>query len=175
MENSRVRRFIPLGLGLLLIVLAFLYQSVGRTVLAPGAEQSADTAPVRYADERYGFDFTLPDSWRGYSVIVEEWVGYAQGEAGQEPAARGPLLLLRHPHWTAQVPRQDIPIMAFTPSEWDAIEQDRLHVGAAPVPPRELGRNARYVFALPARYNYAFPAGYEEVENILAGQPLRAF
>jgi hypothetical protein len=35
-----------------------------------------------------------------------------------------------------------------------------------------LGVNEKYVFALPARYNYAFPAGYEEVENIIASQPL---
>ena len=28
------------------------------------------------------------------------------------------------------------------------------------------------MFALPARYNFSFPAGYEEVEEILAGKPL---
>ncbi len=171
MENSSVRRFFLFGLVLLVIVLAFLYQSAGRSVLAPGAQTPAETGPVRYTDGQYGFEFTLPDSWRGYSVITEEWVGYDQGQ----PAARGPLLSIRHPQWTAQTPRQDIPLLVFTLDEWSAVEQDQLHVGAAPILPRELGRNARYVFALPARYNYAFPAGYEEVENILAGSPLRAF
>jgi hypothetical protein len=28
------------------------------------------------------------------------------------------------------------------------------------------------VFALPARYNYAFPTRYEEVEKILSSNPL---
>ena len=39
--------------------------------------------------------------------------------------------------------------------------------------PSELGRNNRYVFALPARYNYTFPPGYKEVEKILANHPLQ--
>jgi hypothetical protein len=49
------------------------------------------------------------------------------------------------------------------------------HIGAAPISPLELGHNSRYVFALPARYNYAFPEGWEEVEQILQGQPLVTF
>lgn len=40
--------------------------------------------------------------------------------------------------------------------------------------PKELARNSKYLFALPARYNYAFPTGYEEVEKILEGNPLQA-
>ena len=47
-----------------------------------------------------------------------------------------------------------------------------LESGAAPINPSELGRNKRYVFALPPRYNFAFPTGYEEVEEILEGKPL---
>jgi len=43
---------------------------------------------------------------------------------------------------------------------------------AAPMGPKELARNTKCVFALPARYNYAFPAGYEEVEEILENNPL---
>jgi hypothetical protein len=42
----------------------------------------------------------------------------------------------------------------------------------SPDRPRELGRNQTYVFALPARYNFAFPTGYEEVEAILNNNPL---
>jgi hypothetical protein len=63
--------------------------------------------------------------------------------------------------------------MIFTLSQWKAMQQEEFHIGAAPFGPRELGRNSRYVFALPARYNYAFPAGYEEVEEILKGYPLQ--
>jgi len=33
-------------------------------------------------------------------------------------------------------------------------------------------RNENYVFTIPARYNFAFPTGYEEVEKILESKPL---
>jgi len=36
----------------------------------------------------------------------------------------------------------------------------------------QLGRNEEYVFALPARYNFGFLGGYEEVEMILENNPL---
>jgi hypothetical protein len=85
------------------------------------------------------------------------------------------LLSIRHPQWTEQNPRQDIPIKVFKHNQWNLIQQGKLVIGAAPIPPKELGRNTKYVFALPARYNYAFPSGYEEVEKILANNPLRAF
>jgi hypothetical protein len=61
--------------------------------------------------------------------------------------------------------------MIFTLAQWS---QD-LIVSAAPVPPSELGRNTRYVFALPPRYNFAFPDGFQEVEAIVEGKPLHAF
>nr|MBP7332992.1 hypothetical protein [Bacillota bacterium] len=63
--------------------------------------------------------------------------------------------------------------MVFTHAQWDALQNGEFHIGAAPIGPSELARNSSYVFALPARYNYAFPAGYEEVENILKGDPLK--
>ncbi len=62
--------------------------------------------------------------------------------------------------------------MVFTLSQWEAVRNETLSVGAAPIQPSELGRNSTYVFALPARYNFAFPEGYKEVEDIIAGNPL---
>lgn len=131
--------------------------------------QSQDTA---YENTRYGFRFSLPENWQGYSIITDKWEGFAPG--GDQAVASGPLLSIRHPEWTAQNQRQDIPIMIFTPEQWASPEQGKFHIGAAPIGPRELGRNTEYVFALPARYNYAFPPGYEEVEEILQGNPLQA-
>ncbi|MEL7655420.1 MAG: hypothetical protein AAGU75_05875, partial [Bacillota bacterium] len=64
------------------------------------------------------------------------------------------------------------PLMVFTPEQWQALREEGLSVGAAPIGPRKLGGNSRYIFAIPARYNYAFPAGYEEVEDILHNSPL---
>jgi len=43
------------------------------------------------------------------------------------------------------------------------------------MPPTELGRNSKYVFALPARYNYSYPTGWEEVDQIMKNNPLKTF
>ncbi len=56
--------------------------------------------------------------------------------------------------------------MIFTIDQWNLIEKSELSVSAAPIPPKNLVA-IQYVFALPARYNYGFLPGYEEVENIL--------
>jgi hypothetical protein len=80
--------------------------------------------------------------------------------------------LIRNPKWTAAKKYQDIPIMVFTIGQWDSMMRQEYSVGAAPIPPSELARNAQFVFALPARYNYAFPEGYKEVDEILQGKPL---
>lgn len=126
---------------------------------------------IVYTNTQYGFEFTLPASWEGYSIVESEWEGLPIG--GETPVASGPIISIRHPLWTQSAPRQDIPIMVFTLAQWDALQKEEFHIGAAPIGPSELGRNAKYVFALPARYNYAFPTGFEEVEEILKGKPLK--
>lgn len=133
----------------------------------------ANAGTVIYQNPEYGFSFRLPASWQGYTIVPGKWEGYAVGgPSGQQLVETGPMLSIRHPLWTEQRPRQDIPIMIFTVDQWNRLQADAFHIGAAPVGPRELGRNARFVFALPARYNFAFPPGYEEVESILQGNPL---
>jgi hypothetical protein len=47
-------------------------------------------------------------------------------------------------------------------------------VSAAPIGPSELGRNTNYVFALPARYNFAYLPGWEEVDETVQHKPLQA-
>lgn len=132
-----------------------------------GLEQAAV-----YENTQYGFLFFLPESWVGFTTVHEEWEGIGIDSGKLEE--RGPLLSLRHPEWTKEAPRQDIPILIFTTEQWALISQEKLSIGAAPMGPSELGRNSQYVFALPARYNYAFPEGFEEVEDILEGKPLQA-
>lgn len=134
---------------------------------------------VVYTNERYGFRFSLPESWRGYSVSVTEWEGgdgrtYQPGEA-VPPPEKGPLISIAHPGSTKSTPRQNIPIMVFTRAQWRLIEEGKLIVSAAPIGPSELGRNTKYVFALPPRYNYAFLDGWEEVEQIVSKRALHAF
>lgn len=129
------------------------------------------TNSIIYRNTQYGFSFTLPETWLGYLVTADVW----QGSAPDDQTVQGPIILIRHPDWTLENQRQDIPIMIFTHEQWDAMQQDEFHIGAAPMNPSELGRNNTYVFALPARYNYAFPAGYKEVEEILQKDPLQTF
>lgn len=128
-------------------------------------------ADVVYENEEYGFTFTLPKSWEGYSIVEDEWEGRAVEDSAL--VYEGPILSIRHPAWTEDAPRQDIPVMVFTDKQWEDMESGIFHVGAAPMNPSMLGRNSAYVFALPARYNYSFPEGYEEVEEIIQRQPLR--
>ena len=126
-----------------------------------------------YSNTNYGFNFSLPNSWKGYSIINSTWEGLKiGGQNGETIVETGPLISIRHPQWSSQSPRQDIPIMVFTLTQWNSLQQGKFHIGAAPIGPSELGRNNKYIFALPARYNYSFPQGYEEVENILKGNPL---
>jgi hypothetical protein len=135
---------------------------------------STDTSSIIYNNFQFGFAFTLPQSWQNYSIITTQWEGIAiVGQQSGKVVQSGPIVSIRHPQWTAAVPRQDIPIMIFTLNQWDSLQKAEFSVGAAPIPPSELGRNSRYVFALPARYNYAFPTGFEEVETILNGKPLQ--
>lgn len=170
---------------IMIAITAIVFISAGALYLMSGQKPSQGDKPVidssvqnnavQYKNSNYGFEFDLPASWRGFSVVADKWQGYAQGENGQVLIAEGPQLSIRHPLWTQQKPRQDIPIMIFTLAEWNDMQEDKFHIGAAPINPSELGRNSRYVFALPARYNYAFPEGYEEVEKILEGKPLHAY
>ena len=134
------------------------------------AEQSDS---IVYKNTEFGFDFTLPATWKDYSVVTNKWEGLAVSQAQtEEEIENGPMISIRHPQWTAENPRQDIPIMIFTIEQWNSLQQEKFDIGAAPIGPTELNRNEKYVFAIPARYNFAFPAGYEEVEQILEGKPL---
>jgi hypothetical protein len=141
--------------------------SVSTSTVTPGTA-------IEYQNTQYGFSFSLPGSWTGYSIISSNWEGYPLDVVDGQ-TIKGPEILIRHPLWTTETPRQDIPIMIFTPAQWSLVQQEKLSLGAAPIGPSELGQNSNYVFALPARYNFAFPIGFEEVENILSDKPLSAF
>jgi hypothetical protein len=65
--------------------------------------------------------------------------------------------------------------MIFTKTQWELVEEGKIVVSAAPAGPSELGRNAKYVFALPPRFNYGDIDGREEVDEIIQSHPLQAF
>lgn len=135
---------------------------------------TAPTETIIYENKQYGFTFSLPESWQNYQIVTDKWEGKSieSGETAKIVES-GSMILFRHPEWTEENVRQDIPIMVFTIDQWNDLNNQEFAVSAAPIGPSELGRNEQYVFALPARYNYAFPTGYEEVEDILNGDPLQ--
>lgn len=130
---------------------------------------------ILYRNAEYGFDFTLPSSWSGYTIVSQEWEGRSLEESTMgQITEKGPKLLIRHPLWTKENPREDIPVMVFTLAQWQKVSEEKLSLGAAPIGPTELGRNSKYVFALPARYNFDSLTGYQEVEQIMEKNPLKA-
>jgi hypothetical protein len=125
---------------------------------------------VVYVNKMYGFSFTLPQTWKGYSIVVTKWGGSTLDLSAK--SFEGPTITIRHPSWTEASPYQDIPIMVFTPAQWRFVEDDNLSVSAAPFGPNEIGRNSKYIFALPPRFNYSNGPGTDEVNQMLQHRPL---
>ena len=132
------------------------------TVICPNYIQTSTSSTttevdetIEYRNTQYGFSFLLPISWKGYSIVTDVWEGNLV-DIQTNQKYEGPKILIRHLLWSSINPRQDIPIMIFTLEQWDLIQQEKLSVSAAPIGPSELGRNEKYVFALPARYNMHF-------------------
>jgi hypothetical protein len=95
----------------------------------------SETDSIVYENDEYGFSFTLPESWQGYSIITGKWEGSFL-EKSTNNTTSGPMVSIRHPQWTEENIRQDIPIMVFTLTQWDLIQQEKLSVGAAPIGPQ---------------------------------------
>ncbi|RAP78467.1 hypothetical protein [Paenibacillus montanisoli] len=169
------------GAAALLLLVAVVAVSVPAIVSANRANHAEQVVPIVaqanqvhqtvYENTQYGFRFTLPDSWKGYTIVTDKWNG--QDATDGKVAESGASIGIRHPEWTADKPRQDIPIYVFTIDQWNALQQEKFFIGAAPMGPSELTRNDKYVFALPARYNFAYLDGYQEVEDILKDNPIQ--
>jgi hypothetical protein len=125
-----------------------------------------------YQNKQYGFCFLLPESWKGYTIVGEQWSGTVLDTREQKS---GPELLIRNPKWTAGDPYQDIPIMIFTPGEWKLVAAEKMGVSAAPIGPAELGHNKSYVFALPPRWiGFVDAKGIDEVQALMSQNPFQA-
>ncbi len=160
---------ISLILGVLLLI---IFSNYYISTKQPN-NSTTQSVMVEYTNNAYGFRVALPQGWKGYSIVDKSWEGVSVGS--NAVTEYGPLVSIRHPLWTADVPRQDIPVMVFTLQQWNDLQADKFHIGAAPIGPRELGRNTRYVFALPARYNFAYLPGFEEVDQIINSNAFSAF
>ncbi len=127
--------------------------------------------PLRYHDTKSGFTFYLPDSWSGYSVLHKEWHGTTYVPAKDEAVtvARGPVLVFRHPKWTASKPYQDMTVVVYTRSQWHAERQGvgscTYFAGGTMV---EIGHNRNYVFAMSTHEGKAELEGWREVNQIVS-------
>jgi hypothetical protein len=166
-----VKSSLPLLLVILLLRGATCSSNQTDTV---NPKRQAAAKSVSYINKQYGFRFLLPSDWRGYSIVLSCWHGDAlNGRSQSEKTETGPLISIRHPLWTEADPYQDILIIVFTWPQWSLVEHDELIVSAAPFGPSNIGQNAKYVFATPPRFEYAFPTGWEGVLEILRHHPLR--
>jgi hypothetical protein len=136
------------------------------------AKQNASAEPtdaILYRNAKYGFTFSLPEAWKGYTVITEEWEAT---DAQKGVVERGPLVYIRPPGWTKENPRQDIPIMVFTSAQWESVEHGDFFMNGAAIVPGELGQNRKYAFAVSRRVEDSETAGAKEVNQILQQHPL---
>ncbi|MBI2109312.1 MAG: hypothetical protein HYT93_04045 [Parcubacteria group bacterium] len=169
----RKKLLLSIAIAAVIAVAITTYITVTKKHLSPF---DSDTSLPEYRNAEYRFYVSLPETWRNYTVSMDTWTGYDVGdELGEKEFTHGPIVSIHNPKWTAEKLYQDIPVMVFTAEQWGNLKSGKFHIGAAPVDPNELGRNTNYVFAVPARYNFSFPLGYEEVEEILNRKPLRTF
>lgn len=154
---------------IVLCVGVVLYSSRDNAV---GGTPNLNDTSVTYKNTEYGFTFSLPVSWQGYSIVQGAWKGNLLKDKAEQT---GPKLLIRNPKWTESAPYEDLPILVFTIPQWNAYLAENFSVSAAPIQASELARNNMYVFALPPRWDYDYSLGYKEAQDIIAGNPLRAF
>lgn len=140
------------------------------------AQLRGASKPYRYRNSKYGFTLSLPGAWKGCKVTESSWGGGDNnGPHGYEVLERGPEITIVNPRSTESDDHQDIEIMIFTHKQWNALEEDKFFVSAAPIGPGEIGRNAKYVFAVPPRMINPDAPGADEVVSIMKGNPLHAF
>lgn len=131
-----------------------------------------NNSTIVYRNTDYGFTFSLPSTWKGYSIVNGTWNGTALTNI---TAPSGPKIIIRNPKWTAAAHYEDIPVLVFTISQWNSYLAENFSISAAPILASELARNDMYVFALPPRWNFDYSLGYEEAENIVASNPIKTF
>ena len=133
---------------------------------------NTNNASITYKNTDYGFNFSLPTNWQGYSIIKEEWQGNILTDKAKQS---GPKIIIRNPKWTESVHYEDLPILVFTIAQWNSYLKEDFAVSAAPILASELARNNVYVFALPPRWDFDYSLDFAEAQNIFANNPLKPF
>ena len=160
-------------------VLSPVFAGAQQTISSPASEQAkqnpaaeSSTDALVYRNTKYGFTFSLPNEWKGYTIVTEQWEG---SDAQKGMVEHGPIINIRPPDWTKEKPRQDIPIMIFTLAQWESVEHGDFFISGTPIAPGELGRNRKYAFAVSRRVEESDVAGAKEVNEILQRHPLHPF
>lgn len=151
MHLTREIRF-PYRTAVRRLSLAFAMAFLGAGCRSPNSSERSCDQPLCYHNAQYRFSFCLPASWRGYAVLVQQWEGQTYFAALDRTVVteRGPILVLRHPQWTASDPYQDIPILVFTRRQWETHHAGTVGAGGVD---EEISHNSKYVFAISSRYN----------------------
>jgi hypothetical protein len=133
--------------------------------------QSSD-AQIIYHNAKYNFTFSVPASWQGYSVLMQQWNAplYATADSSEKVVGTesGPIIVLRHSLWRTNDLYQDFEIMVFTHKQWKEEYQGRFFPYAGGII-SEMWHNPKYVFGLYSRYNaYGDVKGWKEADDIIA-------
>jgi len=158
--NKKILAIIILIVGIFLIVYG-VKTFTNKDVVTPlpivtENPVATTTSTSVYKNDTYGFTLNLENDWTGYTVSTGTvQLGYS--------------VTLRHPQWTKENPRMDIPVLVYPIEQWEKWAKTDFegYVTAAPMGPTERGRNAKFVFATAPRYNFSFLPGFEEVEKIV--------
>ncbi len=173
---KKVQRFLQRGISPVwaIVVIVIIATLIATAFLvygyfwAPEILQQSANKKIIYTNQDYGFELTLPDLWKGYSVLNQTWTGYLINKEESTETKSGPEIIIRNPNWTEAKPWQDIPVMVFTSDEWTLVQDENMAVSAAPIGPQELGRNSKYVFALPPRWvGFTDALGQDEAQAIV--------
>jgi len=173
MRKNKIIILSVIVFAIVLIYVAYLfyfkYKNIPSIVDKP---VNSLVSSIVYKNTDYGFNFSLPANWQGYSIIKDTWKG---SMLTNTPVQSGPKLLIRNPKWTAALPYEDLPILIFTIPQWNAYIAESFSISAAPLNAKELSRNNIYVFALPPRWDFDYSLDFEQAQDVIAGNPLKAF
>ena len=57
-----------------------------------GSSSQTSSSIIEYKNKQYGFSFTLPADWKGYSIVTSQWEGLAQKQTVETVIETGPLI-----------------------------------------------------------------------------------
>lgn len=130
------------------------------------------TTSIVYRNTEFGFNFSLPNDWQGYSIIKDVWNGTILSGTSSQSGAK---ITIRNPKWTSSVHYEDLPILVFTIAQWDEYIKEKFSISAAPIQASELARNNKYVFALPPRWDFDYSQDFKQAQEIFFNKPIKAF